>query len=165
LRLLATDDGLVALYYPEHRHGRDPEADTVERHPVLDLARRELAEYFAGERTHFDTLLAPPAIRGGTAFQCAVWDALLAIPYGETRTYADVARFIGRPDAVRAVGAANAQNPISILVPCHRVIGSAGSLTGYAGGIAVKEWLLAREARQQSIALNASRPGPRRRAR
>ena len=75
LRLLATDEGLVGVYFPDHRHGRDPEADTVEHHPVLDLARRELAEYFAGERTRFDTLLAPPASRGGTTFQCAVWDA------------------------------------------------------------------------------------------
>jgi methylated-DNA-[protein]-cysteine S-methyltransferase len=146
LRLVSADEGLVGVYFPEHRRARNPEAAAVERHPVLDLARLELAEYFAGERTCFDTPLAPPAIRGGTDFQHAVWNALVGIPFGETRSYGDIARFIGRPSAVRAVGAANALNPISILVPCHRVIGGAGSLTGYAGGLENKRWLLAHEA-------------------
>jgi methylated-DNA-[protein]-cysteine S-methyltransferase len=150
LRIMAADDGLAGVYFPEHRKGRDPEASDVERHPVLDLARRELADYFAGNRTRFETPLAPPSIRGGTDFQLAVWAALLEIPFGETRSYGDIARLIGRPSAVRAVGAANALNPISIVVPCHRVIGGAGSLTGYAGGVETKRWLLAHETPQQS---------------
>jgi methylated-DNA-[protein]-cysteine S-methyltransferase len=147
LRLVAADEGLIGLYYPEHRHGRNPDAEDVERHPVLDLARRELAEYFAGRRTRFETPLAPAEIRGGTDFQRAVWDALLNIPFGETRSYGELARAVGRPRAVRAVGAANALNPISIFVPCHRVVGSAGALTGYAGGIEAKRFLLELERR------------------
>ncbi len=147
LRLIASDEGLVAVYYPEHRRAKNPEACDVESHPVLAVARRELSEYFAGERTSFETPLAPPAIRGGTRFQHAVWEALLAIPFGETRSYREIARAIGRPNAVRAVGAANGLNPISIFVPCHRVVGSDGSLTGYAGGIEGKQWLLAHERR------------------
>lgn len=148
LRLVASEGGLAGVYYPDHRRVRHAEAEPVARHPVLDLACRELTQYFERQRTHFDTPLAPASVRGGTDFQRAVWDALLAIPFGETRSYADIARAIGRPSAVRAVGAANALNPISILVPCHRVIGSAGSLTGYAGGIDVKRWLLQHEAPQ-----------------
>jgi len=105
----------------------------------------ELGAYFRGERTSFVDLvvmLAP----GGTPFQRAVWSALSAIPFGETRTYSEVARVIGRPRAVRAVGAANGQNPLSIVVPCHRVIGKDGALTGYAGGVANKRALLELEA-------------------
>jgi methylated-DNA-[protein]-cysteine S-methyltransferase len=149
LRVVAADDGLVGLYYPEHsnaaRHARNAGAEDAERHPVLDVARRELAEYFAGRRTAFEAPLAPASVRGGTDFQLAVWNALLTIPFGETRSYGEVARLIGRPSAVRAVGAANALNPLSIFVPCHRVIGGAGSLTGYAGGIEAKRWLLEHE--------------------
>ena len=145
LRLVACDHGLVALYFPDHRRARPHLAPEASSHPVLDVASRELAEYFAGSRLRFDTPLAPPPIRAGTPFQHAVWSALLEIPYGETRTYTEVARVIGRPRAVRAVGAANALNPISILVPCHRVIGGSGSLTGYAGGVETKRWLLALE--------------------
>jgi methylated-DNA-[protein]-cysteine S-methyltransferase len=156
LQLVATEQGLVSLYYPEHRHARSFEVEQVERHPVLDLARNELAQYFDGTRTRFDTPLAPPGMRGGTDFQQAVWAALLAIPFGETRSYGEIARSIGRPKAVRAVGAANAINPISILVPCHRVIGAAGSLTGYAGGIDAKRWLLAHEASGSARSLGFS---------
>lgn len=154
LRLVAADEGLVGLYFPEHRHGerhaRNDEATDVASHPVLDSARRELAEYFAAARATFETPLAPASLRGGTAFQLAVWEALLTIPFGETRSYGDVARLIGRPSAVRAVGAANGLNPISIFVPCHRVIGGAGALTGYAGGIEAKRWLLAHESREEA---------------
>jgi methylated-DNA-[protein]-cysteine S-methyltransferase len=150
LRLVAADEGLVGIYFPEHRRAPALEAHDAERHPVIDVARRELAEYFAGERARFETPLAPPPIRGGTGFQHAVWDALLSIPFGETCSYGDIAGLIGRPDAVRAVGAANALNPISILVPCHRVVGGTGALTGYAGGIEAKRWLLAHEAPQKS---------------
>lgn len=112
--------------------------------PVLDAAETQLREYFAGERQSFDLPLAP----AGTPFQRAVWDALCAIPYGETRTYAQIAAAIGSPKACRAVGMANNRNPIAILIPCHRVIGASGSLTGYAGGLDVKQALLALEGAQ-----------------
>lgn len=101
-------------------------------------AREQLDSYFAGERIEFDLPLAP----AGSGFQRAVWAALRDIPYGETATYGEIARRIGRPDAVRAVGAANGSNPIAIVVPCHRVIGADGALTGYAGGLERKRFLL-----------------------
>jgi methylated-DNA-[protein]-cysteine S-methyltransferase len=104
----------------------------------------QLEEYFAGRRTTFDLELAPR----GTEFQLAVWNELLKIGYGETISYAELARRIGKPSAVRAVGAANGANPIPVIVPCHRVIGSNGTLTGYGGGIANKQWLLALEGRR-----------------
>ncbi|MCA9677318.1 MAG: methylated-DNA--[protein]-cysteine S-methyltransferase, partial [Myxococcales bacterium] len=103
--------------------------------------RAQLAAYLDGARRAFDVPLAP----AGTPFQLAVWDALLAIPYGATESYGALARRLGRPHAARAVGAANGQNPISIIVPCHRVIGADGSLTGYGGGLPAKRWLLAHE--------------------
>lgn len=107
----------------------------------LEKAVDELTRYMAGERVQFTC----PLDMHGTAFQVAVWKELLRIPYGETRSYLDIAQAIGRPAAVRAVGAANGANPIAIIVPCHRVIGSNGSLTGYGGGLPAKEWLLALE--------------------
>jgi methylated-DNA-[protein]-cysteine S-methyltransferase len=107
----------------------------------LPAVRRELAEYFAGKRRTFTLPLAPQ----GTDFERSVWDALVAIPYGETRSYAEIARTIGRPDACRAVGRANGRNPIPIVIPCHRVIGSDGSLTGYGGGLDLKRFLLGLE--------------------
>jgi O-6-methylguanine DNA methyltransferase len=107
----------------------------------LQQAMDELRRYFAGERLQFSC----PLDLHGTAFQIAVWEELFRIPYGETRSYADIAKAIGRPAAVRAVGAANGANPVAIIVPCHRVIGSNGSLTGYGGGLLTKEWLLALE--------------------
>ncbi len=149
LRLIAADEGLTGLYFPDHRHVRNGEGQDVLHHPVLDQAKKELLQYFAGERVEFETPLAPSSIRGGTEFQRQVWDALCAIPHGQTRSYGDIARSIGRPSAVRAVGAANGLNPISIFVPCHRVIGGSGSLTGYGGGLEVKRWLLALEAPQR----------------
>lgn len=106
-------------------------------------AVRQLQEYFAGDRTEFDLTLDP----SGTPFQKSVWGALLDIPFGQTRSYAELARAIGRPTASRAVGAANGRNPISIVVPCHRVIGADGSLTGYAGGLQRKQTLLTLEGR------------------
>ena len=154
LRLVAADEGLVCLHFPEQRKARDPKLEDVEHHPVLDSACRELAEYFAGTRSRFETPLAPRSIRRGSDFQHAVWNALLAIPFGETRSYGEIARAVGRPSAVRAVGAANGLNPIAILVPCHRVIGSSGSLTGYAGGIETKRWLLELEAPQRPLAVS-----------
>ncbi len=110
---------------------------------ILREAARQLDEYFVGQRRTFELPLAPE----GTPFQRAAWAALTAIPFGETRSYGDQARAIGRPKAVRAVGGANGRNPIAIVVPCHRVIGSDGSLTGYGGGEAAKRWLLAHERR------------------
>lgn len=109
--------------------------------PILDAVEQQLREYFAGTRRRFDLPLAPK----GTPFQRAVWDALCAIPYGETRTYAQIAEAVGNPKACRAVGMANNRNPIAILIPCHRVIGANGSLTGYAGGLDAKKTLLALE--------------------
>lgn len=149
LRLVATDDALVAVYFTDHRRPRDVTTRVLEddeAHAVLDRAARELAEYANGERTRFTVPIAPT----GTDFQRAVWTALSAIPHGETRSYEELARAIGRPRAVRAVGSANALNPLSIVVPCHRVIGKTGSLTGYAGGIARKSWLLAHEQRERA---------------
>jgi len=108
---------------------------------VLERAAAQLAEYFAGDRRTFDLPLAPE----GTTFQRRVWDALLRISYGETWSYGRLAREIGSPSASRAVGAANGKNPLSIIVPCHRVVGVNGALTGYAGGVTAKQWLLAHE--------------------
>ena len=107
----------------------------------LQSALDELRRYLGGERVQFSC----PLDLHGTAFQIEVWEELLRIPYGETRSYSDVAKAIGRPEAVRAVGAANGANPIAIIVPCHRIIGSNGSLTGYGGGLPTKEWLLTLE--------------------
>lgn len=114
---------------------------------MLDRAAEQLAAYFAGELTAFDLPLAP----AGTEFQQKVWSQLRAIPYGETRTYGELATKLRRPTASRAVGAANGKNPLGIVVPCHRVIGASGDLTGYAGGLPMKKWLLAHEQRQLSL--------------
>lgn len=114
--------------------------------PLLCEAAHELAEYFAGTRRVFDLPLRP----SGTPFQQRAWQALCAIPYGQTRTYAQQAAILGSPKAARAVGGANHHNPIMIIIPCHRVIGTDGSLTGYAGGLAMKEWLLAHERKSAS---------------
>ncbi len=118
-------------------------ADWLEqpRHPVLAQAAQELAEYFAGQRRVFSIPLAPQ----GTAFQQAAWAALLAIPFGQTRSYSQQAQAMGKPKAVRAVGGANGRNPIAIIIPCHRVIGAGGALTGYSGGMAHKVFLLRHE--------------------
>jgi methylated-DNA-[protein]-cysteine S-methyltransferase len=110
---------------------------------VLERTAAQLAAYFAGELTTFDLPLAAP----GTAFQRRVWQALVEIPFGEARSYGEVARAIGHPTASRAVGAANGKNPLAIVVPCHRVIGAGGQLTGYAGGLPIKRWLLDHERR------------------
>ena len=134
LTLIAEGDVLVVFYLDG-----DPTAGPPRG--VLATAARQLDAYFAKRRTAFDLPLAAP----GTAFQRAVWAALVAIPFGETRSYGDIARAVGRPTASRAVGAANGQNPIGIIVLCHRVIGASGALTGYAGGLERKRWLLAHE--------------------
>jgi methylated-DNA-[protein]-cysteine S-methyltransferase len=143
LTLVATDQGLAAILWENDRPGRVP-LDIEEEnasHPVLVLAERELREYFAGQRRAFSVTLDI----AGTPFQRRVWNALLTIPFGETRSYAEIARQIGHPKAVRAVGAANGRNPVSIIAPCHRVVGSTGALTGFAGGLDVKSYLLTLE--------------------
>ena len=141
LRLVAADDALVGVYMEEHAREPAIAAGDGRGHPVLAAARDQLTAWFEGGRTRFDLPLHPL----GTPFQLAVWRALAEIPFGETRTYGQIARRLGRPSASRAVGAANGRNPISIIVPCHRVIGAGGALTGYAGGVGRKQWLLEHE--------------------
>lgn len=140
LKLVASDKGLAAILWENDSPRRVPLTGLAEdnRHPILLKAERQLQEYFAGSRRAFDL----PLDMRGTTFQKDVWEALLAIPYGETRSYGQLAKQLGRPSASRAVGAANGRNPISIVVPCHRVIGSSGKLTGFAGGLDVKAQLL-----------------------
>lgn len=136
----ATDKGLAGLWFEGQRHM--PESSGwphAPAHPVLVQAVAQLADYFAGRRSHFEL---PLDLQGGTAFQQAVWAALLNIPSGATTSYGDLSGRIGKPAAVRAVGAAVGRNPLSIIVPCHRVLGKDGSLTGYAGGLARKSALL-----------------------
>ena len=142
--LLAVRDdvGLTGLYLPTGKHAVIPTDAWARDDGAFDDVRAQLAQYFAGERREFTLPLHPH----GTAFQLRVWEALRAIPYGETASYGATASAIGAPTASRAVGMANGQNPISIVVPCHRVIGAAGALTGYAGGLEAKQWLLAHEA-------------------
>lgn len=140
LTLVADTDGLMAILWPDDDPARVRIDQRVEAndHPILNETARQLAEYFAGQRKAF----AIPLHFHGTDFQRHVWAALLTIPFGETRSYADIARAIGRPTATRAVGAANGRNPISIIAPCHRVVGSNGALTGFAGGVETKKFLL-----------------------
>ena len=143
LKLVARGDDLAAILWEKDDPGRvklGPMRESPD-HPVLLETERQLGEYFAGSRRQFALTLR----FAGTEFQRQVWQALLAIPYGETRSYSEIARQIGRPNAVRAVGAANGRNPISIVTPCHRVIGASGDLTGFAGGLAAKRYLLSLE--------------------
>lgn len=137
LRLYGTADELVGIYLPVQAAPEAPRRATR----ALDATAAQLAEYFAGKRRTFDL----PIAGRGTGFQQIVWQALTRIPYGVTLSYGELAKSIGRPSASRAVGAANGKNPISIVVPCHRVIASSGELTGYAGGMAAKQWLLEHE--------------------
>lgn len=143
LTLVAKGERLCAILWQQDQPGR-VRLGTMREAPqnaVLLETRRQLQEYFAGSRQQFELALAFE----GTEFQQQVWNALLTIPFGQTRSYSEIASQIGRPAAVRAVGAANGKNPISIVAPCHRVIGAAGDLTGFAGGLEVKETLLALE--------------------
>jgi methylated-DNA-[protein]-cysteine S-methyltransferase len=145
LKLVASDTGLAAILWEKDDPARvrlgamREEAD----HPILIETERQLGAYFAGTSRTFTV----PLDFIGTDFQKSVWAALLTIPFGETRSYGAIAAQIGRPSASRAVGAANGRNPVSIIAPCHRVIGSTGALTGFAGGLAAKRWLLAHERR------------------
>jgi methylated-DNA-[protein]-cysteine S-methyltransferase len=145
---VAAGDALRGLYFEGRKHEPTPGPDWRQGRdvPVLRAAREQLAEYFAGVRTRFDLPLAPV----GTSFQQAVWTALGAIPSGTTSTYRELATRIGRPGSARAVGAAVGRNPLSIVIPCHRVVGSDGSLTGYAGGLERKRALLTLEAAGES---------------
>ena len=143
LKLMANGTGLAGILW-EDRAGRERMAAAAadDRHPVLVETVRQLDEYFNGRRTVF-TL---PLDFVGTGFQRTVWQALLTIPFGETRSYGQIAGQIGQPKAVRAVGAANGRNPIAIVAPCHRVVGATGRLTGFAGGLEAKAFLLTLEA-------------------
>lgn len=134
---LAADDGaLIGLWMAEHRRGELPIGEQDDA--GFTETGRQLAEYFAGTRTEFDLPLAPL----GGVFEQRVWHLLLEIPYGQTRSYGQLARALGNPDLAQAVGSANGRNPISIVVPCHRVVGADGALTGYAGGLPTKRFLL-----------------------
>jgi len=137
--LAATSQGLAGVWFVGQKHGPE-HADWPEQagHPVLRQAVQQLQQYFAGERTHFEL----PLDLQGTPFQQSVWRALLTIPTGRTTSYAELSRSLGRPQAARAVGAAVGRNPVSIVVPCHRVVGTGGTLTGYAGGLERKSALL-----------------------
>jgi methylated-DNA-[protein]-cysteine S-methyltransferase len=136
LTLTAEDGLLTGLFLPGEEI--EPPAGAVRDDGAFATVRRQLEEYFAGARDAFDLPVGPP----GTPFQQRVWDELARIPYGQTITYAELATRIGRPTAVRAAGAANGANPVSIVIPCHRVIGSSGALTGYSGGLDAKRFLL-----------------------
>jgi methylated-DNA-[protein]-cysteine S-methyltransferase len=148
LSVLANDRALVALVWRRESH-RSAFENAVENpeHPQLRETARQLREYFAGSRRTFDL----PLEFRGTEFQRCAWSALLTIPYGETRSYGQMAEQIGNPSAVRAVGAANGRNPISIIAPCHRVIGMNGDLTGFGGGLDAKAYLLSLEAPQKQL--------------
>jgi methylated-DNA-[protein]-cysteine S-methyltransferase len=143
LRLVCDDMAMLRIEFPD-RHGTEGKP---ENNKLLQRCERQLCEYFAGKRREFNLPLAAK----GTEFQHRVWDALRNIPFGELRSYRDIANDIGNRKAVRAVGAANGKNPIPIVVPCHRVIGSDGSLTGFAGGLAAKQLLLRLESPQRDI--------------
>ena len=141
LLLVADEEGLSGLYMTPHAGGRAIGADWRRDDAALAQPREQLEAYFAGELTEFTVGLVPR----GTPFQLTVWAALREIPFGETESYGELAQRIGSPGAARAVGLANGRNPISVIVPCHRVIGANGSLTGYGGGLGRKALLLAHE--------------------
>jgi methylated-DNA-[protein]-cysteine S-methyltransferase len=138
LLLAGDDDALTLVSFPEGSMRREPDPDWIYAEKPFVKARKQLTEYFDGKRRDFDLALRP----NGTEFQLAVLDALRQIPYGTTVSYRDIAERVGRPKAVRAVGAANGRNPIPIIIPCHRVIGSSGDLTGFGGGLPTKKALL-----------------------
>ena len=138
--IVSDGQAIVGVYSERHRNPPSlPRRITADS--LCDEASRQISEYFAGRRTSFDVLLAP----AGSEFDHRVWDALREIPFGITCCYSELAQRIGSPNAARAVGAANGRNPISLLIPCHRVIGAGGAHVGYAGGLSVKAWLLDHE--------------------
>lgn len=145
LEIRATDEGITHILFVDER------TEAVRSHPLIERCKSQLVDYFEGRRQTFDVPLAPQ----GTAFQQRVWMRLRDVPYGETCSYATVSSGIGSPRSHRAVGAANGRNPLSIVVPCHRVIGSNGQLTGYAGGLERKQWLLRHEQAHRDFTLSS----------
>jgi methylated-DNA-[protein]-cysteine S-methyltransferase len=141
IRITASDAGIRTIFFLDGAEAEAASSDTTSPNTFTDLCAGQLQEYFEGKRQVFDVPLAP----AGTAFQQRVWQELLKVPFGKTDTYSSIAQKLENPLSVRAVGAANGRNPISIIVPCHRIIGANGSLTGYAGGLWRKEKLLALE--------------------
>jgi methylated-DNA-[protein]-cysteine S-methyltransferase len=140
LLLVANETSLTGIYFNQHKHGPELQGDWVHdpTHPVLVQAAKELDEYLAGRRTTFSVPLGP----NGTEFQQRVWKEIARVPFGKTITYSELARRAGSPQAIRAAGAATGRNPISIIVPCHRIVGKGGALTGYAGNLDRKKHLL-----------------------
>jgi methylated-DNA-[protein]-cysteine S-methyltransferase len=145
--LIAGDAGGLHLVGFPNGQSAVPDVDWERNEAICGEAVTQLVEYFTGQRQSFSLTLCPT----GTDFQVAVLQALQQIPFGATCSYADIARIIGRPKAMRAVGAANGRNPLPIIIPCHRVIGSNGSLTGFGGGLPAKQWLLAHEGQQAAL--------------
>src|SRR5262249_7786287 len=145
--LVANGDGLCGVYFDGQKYLPEVEGREDPKHPALRQAKRELEEYFGGKRKRFETALAPE----GTPFQRSVWNAISTVAFGETITYGELARRAGSPGSARAAGAATGRNPIGIIVPCHRIVGSDGSLTGYAGGIDRKRALLALESATRDL--------------
>ena len=141
--LVATDEGLAGVFFNRQKHHPKKQADWTKKsdHRLLRQAKRELAEYFAGKRKRFEVALSPE----GTPFQRSVWKAISTVRFGDTITYGELARRAGHEGSARAAGAATGRNPIGIIVPCHRIMGADGSLTGYAGGLERKRTLLALE--------------------
>lgn len=156
LTLVATDGVLSGIFMDDQRHRPPADAFGERNEAPFTSIIEQLESYFAGQRTTFDLDLAAL----GTPFQQAVWGALMQIPYGQTTSYGEIARRIGRPGASRAVGLANGANPICIVVPCHRVVGSNGSLTGYGGGLERKRFLLDLEKNRFRSAVGKARPTP-----
>lgn len=149
LTLIASEVGLRRISWPHEDVAERDDAEFDDAHPVLVAAAEQLGEYFAGDRHEFDL----PLDLVGTDFQREAWLALANVPYGETTSYGEQAQRIGRPGASRAVGAANGKNPVPIVLPCHRIVGADGSLTGFAGGLDLKQKLLAHEQAQQSLGI------------
>lgn len=156
ITLTASDKGLTSLSLPDYKYDIPVSDEEIESREPFESVIAQLDRYFAGEAIAFDV----PLDMLGTDFQCEVWQALQAIPPGETRCYGELAAALGRPKASRAVGAANGQNPIAIIVPCHRVIGKNGKLTGYAGGLNAKAWLLKHEQAMASEGFSLQPPTP-----
>ena len=160
--IVAADEGLRGLYFIDQKYYREVEDSWVRgpKHPVVRQTAREMEEYFAGKRKEFDVPLAAE----GTPFQASVWKAISSVKYGASITYTELARRAGHPDAVRAAGTATGRNPITIIVPCHRILGSDGTLTGYAGGLDRKRGLLELESGTRPLfstkQARASQPSP-----
>lgn len=149
---IALIDGQYFQYFEFKQTEQLTDRTNSDKHELLDLAEQQLREYFSGKRKTFSELFSHISDRG-TEFQRQCWQALISIPYGDTWTYGQQAKFLNKPSASRAVGAANGKNPLAVVVPCHRVIGANGSLTGYAGGLDKKQWLLEFEQKQKSFDL------------